>query len=323
MSTRKGTIKVNGAALDRGRSADMARTGAPTMTRVVSGDGTEIADWTSGEGPPLVLVHGAAADHTRWRPLLSYLESYATVHAIDRRGRGASGDGSDYDVAREFEDVAAVVDAVAQASGSAVDLYGHSFGGFCAFGGALLTANLGRLVLYEGWPPVDPDARDLPPDVGERLDGLLAEGNREAVVETVFREVVLMPEAEITALRAQPAWPARVAAAHTIIRELRAIPEVAFDPEEAARITVPTLLLTGSDSSDPFAGDTPTVAAALPDARIVVLEGHQHVADILAPEAFADHVLAFLRDSADSRHDRHRQRRRPYELDCHTAPLSP
>ena len=150
MSTRKGTIKVNGAALDRGRSADMARTGAPTMTRVVSGDGTEIADWTSGEGPPLVLVHGAAADHTRWRPLLSYLESYATVHAIDRRGRGASGDGSDYDVAREFEDVAAVVDAVAQASGSAVDLYGHSFGGFCAFGGALLTANLGRLVLYEG-----------------------------------------------------------------------------------------------------------------------------------------------------------------------------
>ena len=163
MSTRKGTIKVNGAALDRGRSADMAPTGAPTMTRVVSGDGTEIADWTSGEGPPLVLVHGAAADHTRWRPLLSYLESYATVHAIDRRGRGASGDGSDYDVAREFEDVAAVVDAVAQASGSAVDLYGHSFGGFCAFGGALLTANLGRLVLYEGWPRVDPDARDLPP----------------------------------------------------------------------------------------------------------------------------------------------------------------
>ena len=224
MSTRKGTIKVNGAALDRGRSADMARTGAPTMTRVVSGDGTEIADWTSGEGPPLVLVHGAAADHTRWRPLLSYLESYATVHAIDRRGRGASGDGSDYDVAREFEDVAAVVDAVAQASGSAVDLYGHSFGGFCAFGGALLTANLGRLVLYEGWPPVDPDARDLPPDVGERLDGLLAEGNRDAVVETVFREVVLMPEAEITALRAQPAWPARVAAAHTIIRELRPFP---------------------------------------------------------------------------------------------------
>jgi pimeloyl-ACP methyl ester carboxylesterase len=71
---------------------------------------------------------------------------------------------------------------------------------------------------------------------------------------------------------------------------------VPFDPEQAARITVPTLLLTGSDSSDPFAADTETVAAALLDARIVVLEGHQHVADILAPERFADHVLGFLRD---------------------------
>jgi pimeloyl-ACP methyl ester carboxylesterase len=103
-----------------------------------------------------------------------------------------------------------------------------------------------------------------------------------------------MPEAELSALRAQPAWPARVAAAHTIVRELRAIPGVPFDPEHAASITVPTLLLTGSDSSDPFAADTGAVAAALPDARVVVLEGHQHVADILAPERFADHVLAFL-----------------------------
>jgi pimeloyl-ACP methyl ester carboxylesterase len=296
MSMRKGTIQVEDAELDRGRSADRARTGESTMTRVVSGDGTQIAYWTSGEGPPLVLVHGAPADHTRWRPLLPYLEPHATVHAIDRRGRGASGDGSDYDVAREFEDVTAVVDAVAEASGSTVDVYGHSFGGLCAFGGAMLTSNIGRLVLYEGWPPVDPNAHDLPPGVGERLDALLAEGNREAVVETVFREVVMMPEAEITALRAQPSWPARVAAAHTIIRELRAIPEVPFDPGQAARITVPTLLLTGSDSSDPFAADTGTVAAALPDARVVVLEGQQHVADILAPEVFADHVLAFLRD---------------------------
>jgi pimeloyl-ACP methyl ester carboxylesterase len=103
------------------------------VTRVVSRDGTEIAYWTSGEGPPLVLVHGAPDDHTRWHPLLPYLESHATVHAMDRRGRGASGDAPGYHLAREFEDVAAVVDAVAEASGSAVDVYGHSFGGLCAF----------------------------------------------------------------------------------------------------------------------------------------------------------------------------------------------
>jgi pimeloyl-ACP methyl ester carboxylesterase len=110
----------------------------------------------------------------------------------------------------------------------------------------------------------------------------------------MFREVVLMPEAEITALRAQPAWPARVAAAPTIVRELRAIPRVPFDPGQAARIAVPTLLLTGSDSDDPFAADIATVAAALPDARVGVLDGQRHVGDILAPELFARRLLAFL-----------------------------
>jgi pimeloyl-ACP methyl ester carboxylesterase len=267
-----------------------------TARRVTSRDGTEIGYWSSGEGPPLVLVHGAAADHTRWRPLLPYLEPHAGVHALDRRGRGASGDASAYDLARELEDVAAVVDAVAEATGSKVDLYGHSFGGLCAFGAATLTANLARLVLYEGWPPVDPASRELPPGVGERLDTLLAEGNHDAIVETMFREVVLMPEAEIAAVRAQPSWRARAAAASTIVRELRAISEVRLDPGQAARITVPTLLLTGSHSRDPFAPDAGTVAAALADARIVVLEGQQHVADVLAPEVVAGQLVAFLRD---------------------------
>jgi pimeloyl-ACP methyl ester carboxylesterase len=197
--------------------------------------------WTSGEGPPLVLVHGTTADHTRWRPLLPHLEPHASVHAMDRRGRGASGDAPDYDVGREFEDVAAVVDAVAEASGFAVDVLGHSFGGLCAFGGATLTSNIRRLVLYEGWPPVNPDAWALPPGVEERLDVMLAEGNREAVLETFFREVVRMPEEEFAIYRALPAWRARIAAAHTITRESRAEQAAPFDPEQAAKITVPTL----------------------------------------------------------------------------------
>jgi pimeloyl-ACP methyl ester carboxylesterase len=273
----------------------MTGTAEATVTRVPSRDGTAIAYWTTGAGPPLVLVHGAVADHRRWRPLLPYLEPRACVHALDRRGRGASGDAPGYELAREFEDVAAVVDAVAAASGSPVDVYGHSFGGLCAYGAATLTANIRRLVLYEGWPPVDPAGRELPAGVGERLDALLAEGDHDAVVETMFREVVRMPEVELAALRAQPAWPARVAAAPTITRELRAISQVAFDPAGAARITAPTLLLTGSESRDPFAADTGTVAAALPDARVVVLEGQQHVADILDPEGFAGHLVGFLR----------------------------
>ena len=294
MSVGKGPLQSDDARTDLGRCADRAPTGEPRMTRVVSRDGTGIACWTTGQGRPLVLVHGAVADHTRWRRLLPYLEPHVTVHAMDRRGRGASGDAPDYHATREFEDVAAVVDAVAEAAGSTVDLYGHSFGGLCAFGAALLTSNIHRLVLYEGWPPPNPAARAIPQETGERLDALLADGNREGVVETMFLEVVRMPDAELAALRVQPSWPARVASAHTITRELRAIPEVPLDPWQAARIAVPTLLLTGSVSRDPFAADVETVAAALPDTRIAVLEGQQHVADILAPEVVAGCVLGFL-----------------------------
>jgi pimeloyl-ACP methyl ester carboxylesterase len=70
-----------------------------------------------------------------------------------------------------------------------------------------------------------------------------------------------------------------------------------LDPEQAAKITVPVLLLTGENSSDPSKADIETVAAALPDARIKVLEGQEHVADILVPKIFSEYVMAFLRES--------------------------
>ena len=85
-----------------------ARTKEPE--KAVSEDGTSIAAWRSGEGPPLVLVHGAAADHSRWSPVLPALEAHFTVVAIDRRGRGQSGDGDEYAIEREYEEVAAVVE---------------------------------------------------------------------------------------------------------------------------------------------------------------------------------------------------------------------
>ncbi len=194
----------------------MSATDESTMTRVVSPDGTEIAFWTSGEGPPFVVVRGAPANHTRWCPLLPYLAPHATVHAVDRRGRGASGDAPDYDIAREFEDVAAVVGAVAETSGSSVDVYGHSYGRFVVFGAATLTSNIGKLVLYEGWPVPEPSVFALRAGVEEKLNALLAEGEREALLETVMREVVMLSDEELEALRSMPSWPGRVAASSEV-----------------------------------------------------------------------------------------------------------
>jgi pimeloyl-ACP methyl ester carboxylesterase len=270
----------------------------PTHTEikasVASHDHTEIAYWTSGDGPPIVLVHGTPADHTRWRPLLPHLERHVTVHAIDRRGRGASADAPDYSLQREYEDVAAVVDAVAAVSGERVDLYGHSHGGIVAFGAATLTANIRKLALYEGWPVADPSIYALPADVVGRMDKLLADGDRDGVVETLFRSIEDMSDDDMGALRSAPSWPGRLAAAHTVTREISGETQARLEAAHAAKITVPVLLITGEESADPAKREVGAVAAALPDARLLVLAGQQHIADILNPATFAKHLLSFL-----------------------------
>lgn len=267
----------------------------PSLVR--SPDGTEIAYWTSGTGPPLVVVHGTPADHTRWRPLLPYLEPHFTVHAIDRRGRGASGDAANYALEREHEDVAAVVDAVAAQSTGPVNVYGHSHGGIVAFGAATLTANVHKLVLYEGWPVPDPDVYALPAGLDARMDALLATGDRDGVVELLFRELLNMSDEDIAVFKAAPSWSARVAAAHTITREIRGERTARLDLELTRRITVPVLLVTGEHSVDASKTHAETVAVALPNARIVVLDGQDHVADALDPAAFAARIVPFLKSA--------------------------
>jgi pimeloyl-ACP methyl ester carboxylesterase len=264
------------------------------MAVATSRDGTEIAYRTSGVGPPLVLVHGTTADHTRWRPLLPHLEQHVTVHAVDRRGRGGSGDAASYDVVREFEDVVAVVDDVAAEAGAPVALLGHSFGAFCALGAASRTPHLAALVLYE--PPLGAAAQDLPDGVVERIELLLAAGDRERALELMLREVVRMPPGELAAVRAQPSWQGRVAAAHTVPRELRSVTPDALRVALPAAVDVPVLLVTGGDSPGSFRRDVDAVAAAVGDARVAVIDGQQHVADVLAPAGFAEVVLPFLHD---------------------------
>lgn len=270
-----------------------------SVLRVRSPDGTEIACWHSGDGPPLVLVHGTPADHTRWLPLLPYLEPHFSVHAVDRRGRGSSTDSPEYSIEREFEDIAAVVDAIAARAGSPVSVYGHSHGGFVAFGAATITSNIDKLVLYEGWPVPDPHVLALPQELEEELDALLAAGDRDAVVERLFRAFEDLSDEDMTAFRAAPSWPGRVAAAHTITREVRGEVAAPLDEDVARAIIAPVLLVIGESSADPAKPYAEDVARALPNARILVLGGHAHVADVLDPEVFASRVLPFLTNGFD------------------------
>ncbi|MBA2575515.1 MAG: alpha/beta hydrolase [Euzebyaceae bacterium] len=208
---------------------------------------------------------------------------------MDRRGRGGSGDAEGYTIAAEFADVAAVIEAVATATGKPVDLLGHSYGAVCALEATRLTARVRRLVLYE--PPL---LVEHPPGQVEGLRSLLAEGRRDDLVVTFMREVAGLDDRALAATRAAPSWANRVAAAHTLVRELRVDDGYTFDPAVFASMATPTLLLVGSDSAGFLQTSTERLAEALPDCRVVELPGQSHNAMDTAPELFTDAVLAFL-----------------------------
>jgi len=267
-----------------------------TVSRVASRDGTEIGYWTAGTGSPLVLVHGLLGDHTRWAALRPHFEPHFTVHAVDRRGRGESGEAPHYEPSREVEDVVAVVEAVAEASGTGVDVYGSSSGGIYALAAAAQTTSIRRLVLFEA--PVGAGPELKPPGLQEELDALLDAGDREGVLVAAYRRLVGLSDAEIEHLRGQPAWPNRLAAAHTVPRELRTAPREVFDLARAANIEVPTLVLVASESPELFQVCAQNVVDAMPDARAVVLDGQGHGAEMFAAKEVVEQVLAFLDGAA-------------------------
>lgn len=260
------------------------------MNHITSKDGTAIAYQRSGKGPPLVLVHGTTADHTRWRPVLPPLEEHFTVYALDRRGRGESGDNgaNHYSIEREFDDVAAVVDSL----GEPVNLLGHSYGAICSLEAAVRTDNLRKLVLYE--PPIPAGVEIYPRASVERIQAALASGDNDGAVATFLREIARVPPHELELLRSLPAWQGRVAAAHTILRELQTAETYVFDPERFQRMNTPTLLLLGGDSPQFFQLAIRAVQSALPDSRITVMPGQQHTAMNTAPDLFVREVVGFL-----------------------------
>jgi pimeloyl-ACP methyl ester carboxylesterase len=258
-----------------------------------SPDGTAIARFRAGRGRPILLVHGTTADHTAFRVLGPRLATSMATEAVDRRGRGASGDAAVYSIEREFEDVAAVAAELAAETGGPVPVFGHSFGGRCALGAALLTGAIDRVVCYEG-APAPPGRGYQDPGLVARLRELLAAGDNAAVMATFMREIVGMTEADLDAYRANPIWPLRLAAAHTIPRELEAEASSAASLERLGTVRQPVLQLLGSASRSIFRDATTALDVRLTDARVVVIEGAKHAAHHTHPDAVVAAVRAFL-----------------------------
>lgn len=217
------------------------------------------------------------------------LEEHFTTFAMDRRGFGASGDGSEYSIERDFEDVSAVVAAVAARSGQSVVLWGHSYGANCAMGGASLSTDVQHLILYEPSLGIT-----YPSGVIEEAEAALASGDRETAVTRMLFDVLEMSSAEIDALRSGPRWPLILAGAHTAPRECRVEQGWEYRPGQFAGIRAPTLLLSGSESPSTVISATRRAAEAITDSRIHVLDGHGHFAHRTDPETVVSLIFEFI-----------------------------
>ena len=260
------------------------------MQKVSSRDGTSVAFWRDGTGPALLLVHGATADHTTISRFIgpAFAERFS-VYAMDRRGRGGSGDSAAYDLEREAEDIAAVIDSI----GEPVNVFGHSYGGLCALEAALLTKNVQRLVLYEGVPWNG--EKLYPPGFIDHCQALLDAGDVDGMLLAVFRDLVHMPPAELELLRShREAWAVRLGNARTLPREMNVESKYVFLPQRFAHMSTPTLLLVGGESPSHELDNARMIAEALPNARVAILPGQQHIAVYTAPDLVVREVAQFI-----------------------------
>ena len=256
------------------------------METVKSKDGTSIAYDRVGEGPAVIIVDGALSTRGGKADLAGLLAERFSVYSYDRRGRGDSGDTLPYAVDREIEDIDALVDLIAAAGGSAF-LYGHSSGGCLAMDATVkLSGKVAKLAMYEAPYNDDPAAQKAWAEYLTSLTELLASGRRGDAV-ALFMALVGMPAAQIEGMRQAPFWAGMEAIAPTLAYDHTGImgKHGSIPTERAARIQVPTLVISGTGGA-PFMLETAkTLSRTILGAELRTLDGQAHDvhAEVLAP----------------------------------------
>jgi len=256
---------------------------------VRSPDGVPISILKTGSGPALVLVHGSASFSSSWGASLPALASHFTVYAMDRRGRPPSGDAETYSMKAETYDIAAVVEAVA---GESVTLVAHSYGAVVAVAAAAngdLPKKVARLILYE--PPTYVGETQESTRMRAELNAAWEAGDRDQVVSLFLTRVLGLPAATLAGMRASPVWPVMTGMAHTMHRESQAVASFKVPVEDLGKWKIPTTMLLGSQSPQQTGDGTRLICDAMPNCKLVILEGQGHLAPQLAPALFVSKVL--------------------------------
>lgn len=267
------------------------------MDTVRSADGTTIAFDQLGKGPAIILVDGALGQRAMKMEagqLAPLLAKHFTVIYYDRRGRGDSTDTLPFAVEREIEDIDALVNKV----GGSASLFGISSGAALAMEATVkLGSKIKKLAMYEAPYNDDKKARQAWKEYRRKLDEVLAEGRKgDAVI--LFMMLVGMPAEHVPGMKQHPLWPMFEASAPTLAYDAAALGEEAAVPtKQAARVSVPALVMDGG-ASYPFMHVTAlALAKAMPHAQHLTLEGQTHevAADVIAPvleEFFGSKVAA-------------------------------
>lgn len=256
------------------------------MATLTTDDGVEIAYARTGEGLPLVLVHGITESHRIWDPLVADLAEDHTVVAVDMRGHGDSGRASTYDSRAMAADVAAVVSA--EGLGNPI-VVGHSMGGivvtaFAAEHRCRGVVNIDQSIalgdfqaLVQGAEPMlrDDGFAGLMASLLEGMQGPLsdAEAARIAPLRRPVQEVVLGVWAPLLELA-----PADL---DDVVRTL------------AGGVTVPYLALHGSDPGPDYGS---WLEQVIPTATLEVWEDSGHYPHLVHPQRFLDRLRAFEAD---------------------------
>jgi pimeloyl-ACP methyl ester carboxylesterase len=258
------------------------------MNTVISKDGTRIAYDVYGQGPAVILVDGATASRAFGgsAQLAQRLarEGFST-YAYDRRGRNESGDTQPYAVAREIEDIEALID---QAGGTA-DLYGISSGGALALeAAAALGDKLKKLAVYEvPYMGVDP-ARVPAREIFTNTRQLVSEGKNGEAFAEYMGKLAGLPAEMLAGMRQAPFWPMMEAVAPSLVNDATVMFGRDFTPQKKLleKITIPVLALSGDVDMLPgvdtsfMAKAAQVIANMVPHGKYQLLSGQSHDVDV-------------------------------------------
>jgi 3-oxoadipate enol-lactonase len=253
----------------------------------IAANGTSISFKRSGEGPPLLLLHGAEADHSMFDAFGAHLAPHFTVIAYDQRDSGGTRNpAAPYGFAELADDAAALIAALGF---TRAHVFGTSFGGAIAqVAAARHAGRIDRLVLASTFR-VGTSVASINQEGFPRFAAL-----RAGLPETLpaFAEYFFTPDY----IAAHPEALSIFTGSKRDAGQRERRGAVLARPIEVSlgEIRAPTLVLAGGEDRLIPPSHTLSLAREIAGARTTVINGVGHVGTIQDPAAVATEVIAFL-----------------------------